>query len=255
MTTAGAFHSQNRSVGPRFPLPTSLAITSSRATWIAGCTGSSWITSKVWSCQLVAFPKARRTAMPIASGLKPIIAIESSSTPVIAAVSSATEELAGKPVNARSIRSSASSGSRKKSPERETRASRSSSTSTSTATSLPPGTLYSPRIGSWYARRCAIARLTPLFDPQAHQSVNDRINQGLPRSLDDVRTQANCAPGDIILVIHGFDQYACDGVGPLFGIENPHFEVNQIKALKLGICRSQRRTQSIVQGVDRPVPI
>src|SRR5690625_4882507 len=133
--------------------------------------------------------------------------MESSSTPVIAAVSSATDDVTGNPVNARSIRSSASSGSRKKSPERETRASRSSSTSTSTDTSLPPGTLYSPRIGSWYARRCAIAPLTPLFNPQAHQPVNDHINKGLPRSLDDVRAQPNCAPGDIVLVVHRLDQY------------------------------------------------
>src|SRR5690625_6700968 len=64
----------------------------------------------------------------------------------MASVNCATDEFSGSPVSARSIRSSASSGSRKKSPDIETRAKRPASTSTSTATSLPPGTLYSPRM-------------------------------------------------------------------------------------------------------------
>ena len=51
---------------------------------------------------------------------------------------------AGAPSRDAVIRVSASSGSRKKSPDTLTRVRRSSSTSVSTTTSLPPGTLYSP---------------------------------------------------------------------------------------------------------------
>src|SRR5690606_4232888 len=51
---------------------------------------------------------------------------------------------AGKPVKALLMSSSASGGSRKKSPLRRTALSAPLSTSRSTTTSLPPGTLYSP---------------------------------------------------------------------------------------------------------------
>jgi len=112
---------------------------------MAGWRGVEWMMSKVWSDHEVACPSARRIAMPTASGLNPM-----NRTPGVAASIAetyvATSAAAGSPVRASLMASSASSGSRKKSPETATDVSRSSSTSTSAATSLPPATLYSPRM-------------------------------------------------------------------------------------------------------------
>ncbi len=144
-TTSGESQSQNRSVGRRSPVATSRVITSSSATCIAGSSTTGSMTSKVWSCQLVAWPSARRIAIPTDSGVNPIRA---TSSPIFSAIAwpiRVASAVVGSPVTAATMSSSASSGSRKKSPDSATRDSCPSSTSTSTITSLPPGTLYSPR--------------------------------------------------------------------------------------------------------------
>ncbi len=150
ITTAGAPHSQILRVGLRVPAPTASAIAWSSAMCIAGDCGPSCTISNVWSCQRVACPRARRTAIATASALKPTITTSSASAAPTTRASSATPASAGRPTRAASIVSSAVSGSRKKSPLTATLASRPSATSTSTATSLPPGTLYSPRTESSY---------------------------------------------------------------------------------------------------------
>jgi len=147
ITTAGAPHSQIRSVGRRAPAPTASESTWSSAMCIAGDSGPSCTISNVWSSQRVACPKARRTAIATASGVKPTIVTSAPSTLCTMPVSWATVAPCGMPSRAALIASRASSGSRKKSPLTAARAIRPSATSTSTATSLPPGTLYSPRMG------------------------------------------------------------------------------------------------------------
>src|SRR5690606_26987833 len=113
---------------------------------IAGSIVTGPMTSNVWSCQPVALPSARRTAMPTASGVKPMKAVCESTAPSMADVSCSTDASTDRPVRAALTSRRASSGSRKKSPETLTWARRSFSTSRSTATSLPPRTLYSPRM-------------------------------------------------------------------------------------------------------------
>ena len=101
---------------------------------------------------------ARRTATPIASAEKPMKWVSAGSALSTAALTSVTSEVASSPFTASTMSGSASSGSRKKSPESlkfvmTWRSSPLSSpestaeagcTSKSTTTSLPPGTLYSP---------------------------------------------------------------------------------------------------------------
>src|SRR5690606_18310709 len=89
---------------------------------------------------------ARRTAIATASGSNPYIETPGPRVTWIAAAISASLASAGRPHTARSIASSAVSGSRKKSPLTWTCAMWPSASSRSTTTSLPPGTLYSPCI-------------------------------------------------------------------------------------------------------------
>ena len=84
ITTSGAFQSQNRNVGGRTPSATSLVITSSRATCMAGFRVTGAMTSNVWSPHPVAWPRARRTAIPTAAGVKPMRETPSLSAPVMA---------------------------------------------------------------------------------------------------------------------------------------------------------------------------
>ena len=158
MTTSGLSQSQKRRVGGRSPDPTSRAITSSSATCMAGCSTRAGMTSKAWSCQPVALPSARRTAMPTASGVKPMSATSAPSAPWIAAASWSTPASTGIPRSAALMSPRASSGSRKKSPDTLTSPSLSPSTSRSTATSLPPGTLYSPRMPTTTPQTPAVCR-------------------------------------------------------------------------------------------------
>ena len=118
MTTSGLSQSQKRSVGGRSPDPTSRAITSSSATCIAGCSTRAGMTSKAWSCQPVALPRARRTAMPTASGVKPMSATVRAQRALDRGRRAAsTPASTGIPRSAALMSSRASSGSRKKSPD------------------------------------------------------------------------------------------------------------------------------------------
>ncbi len=117
MTTSGLSQSQKRSVGGRSPDPTSRAMTSSRATCMAGCSTRAGMTSKAWSCQPVALPSARRTAMPTASGVNPMSATSGPRAPWMAEASWSTPASTGIPRSAALMSSRASSGSRKKSPD------------------------------------------------------------------------------------------------------------------------------------------
>src|SRR5690606_34698625 len=87
-----------------------------------------------------------RTALVTAAGLHPYHETSGPRVTWIAAAISASLASAGRPHTARSIASSAVSGSRKKSPLTWTFAMWPSASSRSTTTSLPPGTLYSPCI-------------------------------------------------------------------------------------------------------------
>ena len=100
MTTSGRSQSQNRSVGGAAPRPPRRAMTSSRATCIAGSSVTGSMTSKSWSCHPVALPSARRTAMPMASGVKPMSETVSSSAPSIADASCSTPASADRPLSA-----------------------------------------------------------------------------------------------------------------------------------------------------------
>ena len=144
MTTCGPFHSHRRMKGLRRPAATSSTRVSSMATLIIGSTTGPWMTSKSMSSHDRAAPRARRTAMPTASGVTPMSVSPSWRAPATRAARSLALDEARAPSRDAVIRVSASSGSRKKSPDTLTRARRSSSTSVSTTTSLPPGTLYSP---------------------------------------------------------------------------------------------------------------
>ena len=117
MTTAGSSHSQMRSVGRRRPAATSRASTSSSAMCSTGRARGAGMTSKSWSCQPVALPSARRIAMPTDSGVKPTATRRRRARPSTAAASCSTPASTGMPVSAASMSPSASSGSRKKSPE------------------------------------------------------------------------------------------------------------------------------------------
>src|SRR5579875_2262600 len=145
-------------------------MTSSRATCSTGGRTVAGMTSNSWSSHPVALPSARRTATPTTSALNPMSCTDGSSAPVIAAANWSTDASAGIPVSAASMSSSASSGSRKKSPETETLARRPDPTTTSTATSLPPGTLYSPRMGPTVGPASGGTELgrNPLPGPQRH---------------------------------------------------------------------------------------
>ncbi len=157
MTTAGFSHSQKRRVGPRRPAASSRPSTSSRAACLAGSRGPGSRYVNVWSPQPVEWPSARRTATATARASNPAIVTGPESVASVrararpssmAAASSLTRACELRPVNASLITSSASSGSRKKSPLTRTSARCSSTSRRSTATSLPPGTLYSPRRSS-----------------------------------------------------------------------------------------------------------
>lgn len=144
MMTAGAAHSQMRSVGGRRPAATSRASTSSIAMCSAGSWGASWMSCQPWSRQLLARVTARRMAMATVSAESPASMASPPRPASMLAVIAGMSAASGSPVTAASMRSSASSGSRKKSPLIRTSARRPPATSTSATTSLPPGALYSP---------------------------------------------------------------------------------------------------------------
>src|SRR6476620_5384270 len=147
ITTDGSSQSQKRMVGLRRPAPTSSVRTSSSAT--CRCVGSTLgaMMFQWWSVHAVALATARRTAMATASAENPNSTVSSGREASTAAAISAAVELSGSPFKAALLARRASSGSRKKSPLRETSVKAPSSTSRSTTTSLPPGTLYSPCSG------------------------------------------------------------------------------------------------------------
>src|SRR6476661_3952976 len=144
MITDGSSQSQKRSVGLRRPAPTSSVRTSSSATF--RCVGRTVgpMMFQWWSLQCVALDSALRTATATAPAEKPKSTASAGRAASTAAAISAAVELSGSPSRAELMSSSASSGSRKKSPLRDTPVKAPSTTSRSTTTSLPPGTLYSP---------------------------------------------------------------------------------------------------------------
>ena len=157
MTTAGADHSQIRSVGGRRPAATSRRSTSSIAMCSAGSCGPSRTSCQSWSRQSLARRTARRTATATALGEIPAGTASPPGAARMLAVIAAVSALTGSPVTAAPIRSSTPPGPGKKSSLTRTRARRPPATSTSAATSSPPGGLYSPCMlhPRWPFRQCA----------------------------------------------------------------------------------------------------
>src|SRR5512146_1631556 len=139
MTTAGADHSQIRSVGGRRPAETSRARTCSRAMCSGGSGRPARMTRQSWSRQPLAGVSARGTAAAAA----PARTASPLNAAVMRAVITPAPASAGMPVRA-ALSWPSTLGSGKKSPLTWTPASRPATTSTSAATSLPPGGLYSP---------------------------------------------------------------------------------------------------------------
>ena len=162
MTTSGLSQSQKRSVGGRSPDATSRAMTSSRATCRAGSSTRAGMTSKAWSSHPVALPRARRIAMPIDSAVKPMSDTSSARAP-----GDGAGQLLDTGVDGHARQRRVDVAERLVGLEEEVArhadAARAcpSTSSRSTATSLPPGTLYSPRMPATTPRTACVCRVLP----------------------------------------------------------------------------------------------
>ena len=85
------------------------------------------------------------------------------------------------------------------------------------------------------------------------QAVRQRIEQGLPRRLDDVGADADGDPG--VLAVGRLDQHPRDRVGAVALVEDPDPEVDQVEPRDVGIELLDRLPQRVVERVDRAVAL
>src|SRR5438094_6019766 len=86
----------------------------------------------------------------------------------------------------------------------------------------------------------------------AAQLVLDRVDERLPRGLDDVVGNTDGAPG-LVAIARG-DEHARLGGRALRLVQDSHFVVEELHGPEARIELLQSLTKRVVEGVDRTVP-
>ena len=89
--------------------------------------------------------------------------------------------------------------------------------------------------------------------PCSEQAELDRVEQGLPRGLDDVLVHADRGPGRV--AVGGVDQHPRDRAGALVRVEDAHLVVGEVHALERGEVAVERGPQRAVERVHRTVAL
>src|SRR5947209_9108850 len=94
---------------------------------------------------------------------------------------------------------------------------------------------------------------TPSSPLDPGHPVLERVDQRLPRGLDDVLRDADRAPD--FLAIGGVEEHACDRAGPFRLVQDPHLEVDQIDVAQPRVRLRQRLPERAIQCVDGAVAL
>src|SRR5207245_9338625 len=86
----------------------------------------------------------------------------------------------------------------------------------------------------------------------AAQLVLDRVDERLPRGLDDVVGDTDGAPG-LVAIARG-DEHAGLGGRALGLVQDAHFVVEELHGPEVRIELLESLTKRVVEGVDRTVP-
>src|SRR5690606_15780971 len=107
------------------------------------------------------------------------------------------------------------------------------------ATTVPRGGAASRRRGDprWVGRGRTRVRPSPSrLVPGVKESVDERVEQRLPRRLDDVLADADGGPRG--LAVGRVEQHAGDRARAGTGVEDPDLEVDEVEVGELGEART-----------------